>query len=113
MGTVGIVAQLFGKSDYRETRTLSRILIAIIIAILIILLKPIIINKIFFSNIKRNLKLINTYISVKLPEFIIYLLLYLGIQKINIKFTNKVLSTMNIFCPFLYYLNLCLGVFEP
>ena len=54
MGTVGIVAQLFGKSDYREiAKTLSRnFLIAMIIAIIIILLKPIIINltENFFST---------------------------------------------------------------
>ena len=46
MGTVGIVAQLFGKSDYREiSRTLVRnFLLAIVIAVIIILLRPIIIN---------------------------------------------------------------------
>ena len=52
MGTVGIVAQLFGKSDYREIiKTLLRnFLIALLIAIIIILLKPFIINlaKIYF-----------------------------------------------------------------
>ena len=44
MGTVGIVAQLFAKGDYREiVRTLSRnFLIAIAIAIIIILFTPII-----------------------------------------------------------------------
>ena len=44
MGTVGIVAQLFAKSDYREIiRTLLRnFLIAIIISILIIVFKPLI-----------------------------------------------------------------------
>ena len=46
MGTVGIVAQLFGKSDYREiSKTLLRnFLIAIVISIVIILVKPIIIG---------------------------------------------------------------------
>ena len=53
MGTVGIVAQLYGRSDYREIiKTLLRnFLIAFLIAIFIILLKPFIINlaKIYFS----------------------------------------------------------------
>ena len=42
MGTVGIVAQLFAKSDYREiVRILLRnFLIAIVMSIVIILLKP-------------------------------------------------------------------------
>ena len=46
MGTVGIVAQLFGKSDYREiSKTLLRnFLIAIMISVLIIFLKPIILG---------------------------------------------------------------------
>ena len=46
MGTVGIVAQLFAKSDYREIeRTILRnFLIAIIISIIIILTKPFILN---------------------------------------------------------------------
>ena len=44
MGTVGMVAQLFGKSDYREIiKTLLRnFIIAIIIAFLIIIFKPLI-----------------------------------------------------------------------
>ena len=47
MGTVGIVAQLYGKSDYREiSKTLLRnFLIAVLISLLIILLKPIIIGE--------------------------------------------------------------------
>ena len=53
MGTVGIVSQLFGKSDYREIiKTLIRnFLIALLIAIIIILFKPLIesLTKSFFS----------------------------------------------------------------
>ena len=90
MGTVGIVAQLFGKSDYREiARTLSRnFLISLIVATAIILLKPIIINltENFFSTSIETQKLIKTYISIRVlsvpAEFIIYILVgfYLGIQ---------------------------------
>ena len=58
MGTVGIVAQLYGRSDYREIiKTLLRnFLIALLIAIIIILLKPFIINlaKIYFSTSKET-----------------------------------------------------------
>ena len=57
MGTVGLVAQLFGKSDYREiVKTLIRnFLIAIAAALLLISLKPIILNSIvfFFFSFKR------------------------------------------------------------
>ena len=54
MGTVGIVAQLFARSDYREiVKTLIRnFLIAIFVSILILSLKPIIkINPRVFFNI--------------------------------------------------------------
>ena len=59
MGTVGIVAQLFGKGDYREiVRTLLRnFLIALLAAVLIILFKPIIFDliKYFFFNVRRHI----------------------------------------------------------
>ena len=94
MGTVGIVAQLFGKGDYREiVRTLLRnFLIAIVFAILIILIKPIILNSIkyFFSTSFQTQSLINTYLSVRVlsvpAELTIYILVgfYLGIQKTKI-----------------------------
>ena len=58
MGTVGIVAPLYGKSDYREiTRTLLRnSLIIIIISIPIILLKPLILELIetFFLHLLKH-----------------------------------------------------------
>ena len=121
MGTVGIVAQLFGKSDYREiARTLSRnFLIAIIIAILIILLKPIIISltNIFFPTSNETQQLINTYISVRVlsvpAEFIIYILVgfYLGIQKTNISsLLIIVLSAINIIFSSFFVLSLNLNV---
>ena len=48
MGTVGIISQLFGKSDYREiVKTLARnFLIAMAVGLIIILLKPFIVNSI-------------------------------------------------------------------
>ena len=94
MGTVGIVAQLFAKSDYREIiRTILRnFIIAIVISILIIFLKPLIIHltgKFFLTSIETS-NLIETYISIRIlsvpAEFMIYILVgfYLGIQKTNI-----------------------------
>ena len=52
MGTVGIVAQLFGRGEYREiVRTLLRnLLFVFVIAFIIILCKPIIINLINIIN---------------------------------------------------------------
>jgi MATE family multidrug resistance protein len=68
MGTVGIVAQLFGKSDYREiSKTIYRnFLIAMIISILIILSKNFILmlTDNFFSTSNETQELIKTYISV-------------------------------------------------
>ena len=108
MGTVGIVAQLYGKSDYREiVKTLQRnFLIAIAIALCIILFKPVIIGLIenFFSTSTETQGLIKTYISVRVlsvpAEFIIYVLVgfYLGIQKTNISssvsYTHLTLPTI-------------------
>ena len=83
MGTVGLVAQLFGKSDYREiVKTLLRnLIIALIIATLITLLKPVIIHfsKILFPTSIETQALINTYISTRIfsipAELIIYILI--------------------------------------
>jgi len=121
MGTVGIVAQLFGKSDYREiARTLSRnFFISLIIAIVIILLKPIIIDltEIFFSTSVETQELIKTYISVRVlsvpAEFIIYILVgfYLGIQKTTISSLLIItLSALNIVFSSFLVLSLNLNV---
>ena len=122
MGTVGIVAQLFGKSDYREiSKTLLRnFLIAIIISILIILLKPIILGltENFFSTSIETQELIKTYISVRVlsvpAELTIYILVgfYLGIQKTNISslFIILLLASNIIFSSF-FVLSLNLDVF--
>jgi len=121
MGTVGIVAQLFGKSDYREiARTLSRnFLIAVVVSIVIILLKPIIIGltENFFSTSIETQELIKIYISVRVlsvpAEFIVYILVgfYLGIQKTNISsLLIIILSTLNIVLSSFFVLSLNLNV---
>ena len=121
MGTVGIVAQLFGKSDYREiARTLSRnFLISLLVAIVIILFKPIIIDltEDFFSTSIETQELIKTYISVRVlsvpAEFIIYILVgfYLGIQKTSISsLLIIVLSVLNIVFSSFFVLSLNLNV---
>jgi len=122
MGTVGIVAQLFGKSDYREiAKTLLRnFLIAIIISIVIILFKPIIIGltEDFFSTSTETQELIRTYISVRVlsvpAELTIYILVgfYLGIQKTNISSLFIILlSALNIVFSSFFVLSLNLNVF--
>ncbi len=122
MGTVGIVAQLYGKSDYREiAKTLLRnFLIAIIIAVFIILFKPSIIGltESLFSTSNETRDLIKTYISVRIlsvpAEFIIYILIgfFLGIQKTNISsLLIIILSILNIVLSSFFVLSLNLDVF--
>ena len=122
MGTVGIVAQLFGKSDYREiAKTLLRnFLIAIIIGVVIILFKPIIVNstKYFFSISVETQELINTYISIRVlsvpAELITYILVgfYLGIQKTKISSLLVItMSILNIVLSSFFVLSLNLNVF--
>ena len=122
MGTVGIVAQLFGKSGYREIiKTLLRnFLIALLISVIIILLKPIIITLTtsYFSTSIETQELINTYLSVRIlsvpAELIIYILIgfYLGIQKTNISsLLIIVLSVLNIILSSFFVLSLNLDIF--
>ena len=122
MGTVGIVAQLFGKSDYREiAKTLLRnFFIAIIIGVVIILFKPIIVNstKHFFSISVETQELINTYISIRVlsvpAELITYILVgfYLGIQKTKISSLLVIsMSILNIVLSSFFVLSLNLNVF--
>ena len=122
MGTVGIVAQLYGKSDYREiAKTLLRnFLIAMVFAIVIILFKPFIIDltENFFSTSVETQELIKTYISVRVlsipAEFIIYILVgfFLGIQKTNISsLLVIILSALNIIFSSFFVLSLNLNVF--
>ena len=121
MGTVGIVAQLFARSDYREiAKTLSRnFLIAVAVSIIIILFKPIIVGltENFFSTSTETQELIQTYISVRVlsvpAEFTIYILVgfYLGIQKTNISSLLIILlSALNIVFSSFFVLSLNLNV---
>ena len=122
MGTVGLVAQLYGKSDYREiTKLLLRnFLIIVFISIPIILLKPLILNLIkeLFSTSTETQQLIETYVSVRIlaipAEFTLYILIgfYLGIQKTNISsLLIIVLSTVNIVFSSFFVLSLNLDIF--
>ena len=122
MGTVGVVAQLYSKSDFREiVRTLLRNLVfALIVSLILILSKPIfiyVINKFFLVSIETK-NLVFTYISTRIfsiPfEFIIFILIgfYLGIQKTNI--TGLLLiswSILNIILSSLFVLSLDLEIF--
>jgi len=122
MGTVGIVAQLFGRSDYREIiKTLLRnFIVALLIAVTIILLKPIIINltKLYFSTSIETQDLINTYLSVRIlsvpAELTLYILIgfYLGIQKTKISSLLIItLSLLNIVLSSFFVLSLDLNIF--
>ncbi len=121
MGTVGIVAQLFAKSDYREiSKTLIRnFLIATFVSIIVIIFKPYLLNlvKIFFPTSDETRQLIETYISFRvlsLPaELTIYILIgfYLGIQKTKISsLLIIVLSITNIVFSSFFVLTLNLNV---
>ena len=122
MGTVGIVAQLFGKSDYREiVRTLLRnFIFCIVLSILIILFNSFIIkivNNIFITSLATQ-ELINIYIKVRVfsipAEFTIYILIgfYLGIQKTNISsLLIIILSSLNIFFSSFFVLSFNLNIF--
>ena len=104
MGTVGIIAQLFAKSDYREIiRTIIRnFFLAITISIFIIILTPIIIGLTsnFFKISFDTLELTKIYITVRAfsapAELILYVIVgfYLGIQKTNI--SSSIIITMSI-----------------
>ena len=122
MGTVGIVAQAYGRSDYREiVKTILRnLLIALIVAFVIIIFSPVLKTAIshFFSPSDETEVLINIYLSVRIfsipAELIIYVLVgfYLGIQKTKISsFLIIVLSSLNIIFSSFLVLTLNLKVF--
>ena len=122
MGTVGIVSQLYGKSDYREiVRTLLRnFIIAVAISIILIFSKSTILTltQNFFSVTSETQKLIETYISVRLlsipAEFLIYILVgfYFGIQKTKISSLIVItLSILNIVLSSFFVLMLKLNIF--
>ncbi len=122
MGTVGVVAQLYAKSDYREiARTILRnFLLAISISLILILFQNIIIKltSIFFITSIETQELIKTYISIRVlsipAELIIYILIgfYFGIQKTKISsLFIIVLSSLNIILSSFFVLSLSLNVF--
>jgi len=115
MGTVGLVSQSFGKSDYRELVNiiLRNFCIALIIAFLIIIFKPILINIIFqiFAVSSETNSFIKDYISIRVfsapAELTIYVLVgfFLGIQRTIISsFLIITLSLLNI-CFSIYFVN--------
>jgi len=122
MGTVGIVAQAYGRSDYREiVKTILRnIVLALIAAFIIIIFFPALKISIsyFFSPSDETEVLIKTYLNVRIfsipAELIIYVLVgfYLGIQKTKISsFLIIVLSSLNIIFSSLLVLTYDLKVF--
>ena len=122
MGTVGIVAQAFGRSDYREiVKTLLRnFVIALIVAFIILIFIPLIKSAInhFFSTSNDTEVLINTYLNVRVfsvpAELVIYILIgfYLGIQKTKISsLLIIIMSILNIVFSSLLVLSFDLNVF--
>ena len=122
MGTIGIVSQAYGRSDYREIiKTILRnILIALIIAFTILISLPGLKTGIiyFFSPSDETEVLINTYLNVRVfsvpAELIIYILVgfYLGIQKTKISsLLIIVLSGLNIIFSSLLVLTYDLKIF--
>ena len=121
-GTVGIVSQAYGRSDYREiVKTLLRnFFIALIISFLILIFIPLIKKLILllFLPSDETEVLINTYLNVRVfsipAELIIFILVgfYLGIQKTKISsFLLIVLSSLNIVFSSLLVLTFNLKVF--
>ena len=122
MGTVGIVAQAFGRSDYREiVKTLLRnFVIALVVAFIILIFTPLIKSSInhFFSTSNDTEVLINTYLNVRVfsvpAELVIYILIgfYLGIQKTKISsLLIIIMSILNIVFSSLLVLSFNLNVF--
>ena len=121
MGTVGIVAQAFGRSDYREiVKTLLRnFVIALVVAFIILIFTPLIKSLInhFFSTSNDTEVLINTYLNVRVfsvpAELVIYILIgfYLGIQKTKISsLLIIIMSILNIVFSSLLVLTFDLNV---
>ena len=115
MGTVGLVSQTFGKSDYRELVNIifRNFCIAFIIAFLIIIFKPILINIIFqiFTVSPKTNSFIKDYVSIRVfsapAELIIYVIVgfFLGIQRTIISSVLIItLSLLNI-CFSIYFVN--------
>ncbi len=108
MGTVGLVAQSYGKSNYNEivSIVLRNLIIAVVMGIVIIFLYYPIISavSIFFEISKETLNLIKDYIFLRVfsapAELIIYVFagFYLGLQKTKISsFLIGIFCFANIF----------------
>ena len=122
MGTVGIVSQAYGRSDYREiVKTLLRnFIIALAAAFIILIFTPVIKISIahFFSTSNETSELINIYLNVRVfsipAELVIYILVgfYLGIQKTKISsLLIVILSSLNIVFSSILVLTFNLNVF--
>ena len=122
MGTVGIVSQAYGRSDYREiVKTLLRnFIIALAAAFIILIFTPLIKISIahFFSTSNETSELINIYLNVRVfsipAELVIYILVgfYLGIQKTKISsLLIVILSSLNIVFSSILVLTFDLNVF--
>ena len=122
MGTVGIVSQAYGRSDYREiVKTLLRNLIIALAAFFIILIfTPVIKIGVahFLSTSDETSELINTYINIRVfsipAELIIYIIVgfYLGIQKTKISSLLIIIfSSLNIVFSSTLVLNFDLNIF--
>ena len=121
MSTVGLVAQYYGKSDYREIVliVIRNLVIASIIGFIIIFLKypAITIINYFFSPSLLTQGLINDYISIRIfsapAELTIYVLvgLFIGLQKTTI---SSLLITFfciaNIFLSLLFVNSFKMGI---
>ena len=122
MGTVGLVAQAFGKNDYDEIILvfIRNLILAIFIGLIIIFLKEPIIFLIehFFKISEETHTLINKYISIRIlsapAELMIYVLvgLYLGLQK---TFTSSLMialfSFANIIISIIFVIHFDLEIF--
>ena len=122
MGTVGIVSQAYGRSDYREiVKTLLRnFIVALAAAFIILIFTPLIKISIahFFSTSNETSELINIYLNVRVfsipAELVIYILVgfYLGIQKTKISsLLIVILSSLNIVFSSILVLTFDLNVF--
>ena len=122
MGTVGIVSQAYGRSDYREiVKTLLRnFIIALAAAFIILIFTPLIKISIahFFSTSNETSELINIYLNVRVfsipAELVLYILVgfYLGIQKTKISsLLIVILSSLNIVFSSILVLTFDLNIF--
>ncbi len=115
MGTVGLISQSFGKSDYRELVyiIIRNLIIALSISLLIIISKPLLLNILdqVYDVSTQSKNLIYEYISIRVysapAELIGYVLVgfYLGIQRTVISsLLIIILSLLNIILS-IYFVN--------